>query len=81
MIDKLLNLQGNLLIVHGTTDDNVHYQSFEMLVNKQIENNKHLSMMSYPVRSDGIYECKNASYHLRKLMETHWKINLKAGGI
>ena len=32
------NLKGNLLIVHGTGDDNVHYQGFEMLVNELVAN-------------------------------------------
>jgi dipeptidyl-peptidase-4 len=80
-INHAQKLEGNLLIVHGTADDNVHYQSFEMLVNKLIENNKQFSMMSYPMRSHGIYERKNTSYHLRKLMENYWKTNLKVGVI
>ena len=29
-------LQGNLLIVHGTADDNVHYQGVEALVNELV---------------------------------------------
>jgi len=41
-------LQGKLLIIHCTGDDNVHYQSFEKLVNELIANNKLFSMMVYP---------------------------------
>ena len=41
------NLKGNLLIVHGTGDDNVHYQSFEMLVNELIANGKAFTMMLF----------------------------------
>lgn len=33
-------LKGNLFIVHGTGDDNVHYQGFELLVNELVTNNK-----------------------------------------
>ena len=40
------HLEGNLMIIHGTADDNVHYQSFEMLVNKLIEHNKIFNMMT-----------------------------------
>ena len=74
------NLKGNLMIIHGTADDNVHYQSFEMLVNELIRNNKMFSMMSYPMRSHGINERENTSYHLRETMEKFWKSNLPAGG-
>jgi dipeptidyl-peptidase 4 len=74
------NLKGNLMIIHGTADDNVHYQSFEMLVNELIKNNKMFSMMSYPMRAHGIYERENTSLHLRETMEKFWKLNLPAGG-
>ncbi|MEI6140980.1 MAG: DPP IV N-terminal domain-containing protein [Mariniphaga sp.] len=70
------NLKGNLMIIHGTADDNVHYQSFEMLVNELIKNNKMFSMMSYPMRSHGINERENTSLHLRETMVKFWKSNL-----
>ena len=75
------NLKGNLMIVHGTADDNVHYQSFEMLVNELIKNDKLFYMMSYPMRSHVISEGENTSYHLRETMEKFWKLNLTPGGI
>ena len=74
------HLEGNLMIIHGTADDNVHYQSFEMLVNKLIEHNKMFNMMSYPMRAHSIYERENTSYHLMQTMEGFWKKNLPAGG-
>lgn len=74
------NLKGNLMIIAGTGDDNVHYQSFEMLVNELIKNNKMFYMMSYPMRSHGIYERENTSYHLRETMEKFWRSNLTPGG-
>lgn len=70
------NLQGDLLIMHGTADDNVHYQSFEMLANELIKHNKLFSMMAYPMRSHGIRERENTSLHLRRTMEKFWKENL-----
>jgi len=70
------NLKGNLLIMHGTGDDNVHYQNFERLVNELIKNNKQFDMMSYPMRDHGIYQGKNTTLHLRKTMERFWKDNL-----
>ncbi len=69
-------LQGNLLIMHGTGDDNVHYQNFEMLVNELIKHNKLFSMMSYPMRDHGINQGENTTLHLRRTMEQYWKKNL-----
>jgi dipeptidyl-peptidase 4 len=74
------NLQGELMIIHGTADDNVHYQSFEMLVDKLIKHNKPFSMMSYPMRSHSINERENTSLHLRETMKAFWLRSLPAGG-
>ena len=70
------NLEGTLMIIHGTADDNVHYQNFEMLTNELIKNNKMFYMMSYPMRSHGIYERENTSLHLRETMAKYWKEHL-----
>ncbi len=75
-INYAKNLQGNLMIIHGTGDDNVHYQSFEMLVNELIKNNKLFSMMSYPMRTHSISEGANTTLHLRRTMEKYWLANL-----
>ena len=69
-------LKGNLLIVHGTADDNVHYQSFEALVNELIRHNKHFTMMSYPNRTHGISEGENTSRHLFELLTRYLLENL-----
>lgn len=69
-------LKGKLLIIHGTGDDNVHFQSFEMLVNELIANDKLFSMMIYPNRSHGIYEGKNTTLHLYRTMTDFLKRNL-----
>ncbi len=73
------NLQGKLMIIHGTADDNVHYQSFEMLVNKLVKYKKHFQMMSYPMRTHSINEREGTSYHLYMTMEQFWLNNLKPG--
>jgi dipeptidyl-peptidase-4 len=62
------NLQGKLLIVHGTGDDNVHYQNTEVVVNELIRQNKQFSLMIYPNRSHGIYEGENTTRHLYTLL-------------
>ncbi|WP_192348110.1 DPP IV N-terminal domain-containing protein [Algoriphagus sp. Y33] len=65
------NLEGNLLIVHGTGDDNVHYQGAEMLMNELIKHNKQFQMMPYPNRSHGIYEGAGTSLHLYTLLTNY----------
>jgi len=74
-------LKGNLLLVHGTGDDNVHYQNFEALVNELIKHNKHFTMMAYPNRSHGISEGENTRRHLYELLTRYLKENLPPGGI
>ncbi len=62
------NLKGKLLIIHGTGDDNCHYQGCEALINELIRHNKQFEMMAYPNRSHSIREGKNTTVHLRELM-------------
>jgi dipeptidyl-peptidase-4 len=69
-------LEGKLLLIHGTADDNVHYQSLEMLVNELIKQDKLFDMMSYPMRTHAIRERENTSLHLRRTMDKFWKENL-----
>jgi dipeptidyl-peptidase-4 len=58
------NLQGDLLLVHGTGDDNVHYQNSEQMINELIKFNKVFQLMSYPNRSHGIWEGQNTTRHV-----------------
>lgn len=74
------NLKGNLLIVHGTGDDNVHYQNAELLINELIRQNKQFTMMSYPNRSHGIYEGRNTTVHLYTLLTNYLMKNCPPGG-
>jgi dipeptidyl-peptidase 4 len=61
------NLQGNLLYIHGTADDNVHYANAEILINELIKHGKLFQFMPYPNRSHGIGEGPGTTDHLRKL--------------
>ncbi len=72
-------LQGNLLIIHGTGDDNVHYQNMEVLVNELIKHNKAFTMMVYPNRRHGISEGPNTNRHKFELMTRFFKENLAPG--
>lgn len=61
-------LRGDLLLIHGTGDDNCHYQTMEMLIDELIRHDKQFTMMAYPNRSHSISEGLNTSRHLRTLM-------------
>lgn len=73
-------LEGNLLIVHGTGDDNVHYQNSEVVINELIKYNKPFTMMAYPNRTHGIYEGENTTRHLYNLLTRYLNENLEKGG-
>jgi len=58
------NLKADLLIVHGSGDDNVHYQNTEAVVNALVAANKPFTMMVYPNRTHCICEGENTTVHL-----------------
>ena len=74
------DLVGNLLVVHGTGDDNVHFQGTERLINELIKQNKMFTMMIYPNRTHGIYEGPNTTRHLREVLTNYLETHLPAGG-
>jgi dipeptidyl-peptidase-4 len=61
------NLRGDLLYVHGSGDDNVHYANADMLFNELIKYNKQFQMMIYPNRTHSISEGEGTSEHLATL--------------
>ncbi|MEP7227680.1 MAG: S9 family peptidase, partial [Gemmatimonadales bacterium] len=73
-------LRGNLLVVHGSGDDNVHYASTERLINALVAANRPFSMMTYPNRSHCICEGEGTGLHLYSLLTTYLEKNLPAGG-
>jgi dipeptidyl-peptidase-4 len=77
--DFASGLKGNLLVIHGTGDDNVHYQATERLINKLVAANKPFEMMSYPNRTHGIYEGPGTTVHLYSLMQRYLHEHLPAG--
>ena len=74
------NLEGNLLYIHGTGDDNVHYQNADLLLNELIKYNKQFQFMSYPNRSHGIREGEGTTEHLSTLYTNYLKQHCPPGG-
>ncbi len=74
------NLKGNLLYIHGTGDDNVHYNNAEMLVNELIKHNKQFQLMAYPNRSHGIFEGEGTRKHLSTLYTEYLRKHCPGGG-
>jgi dipeptidyl-peptidase 4 len=72
-------LRGDLLIVHGSGDDNVHYQGTELLVNRLIELGKPFDFMTYPDRTHAIAEGPGTAPHLYHLLTRYLTSHLPAG--
>lgn len=61
-------LKGDLLLIHGTGDDNCHYQTTELLINELVANGKQFRMFAYPGRSHSISEGAGTTSHLYQMM-------------
>jgi dipeptidyl-peptidase-4 len=72
-------LEGDLLLVHGTGDDNVHYQGSQRLIDKLISLNKQFTMFAYPNRSHGIFEGEGTTLHLRTMLTKYLMEHLPPG--
>ena len=73
------HLKGKLLLVHGTGDDNVHYQNAEVVINELIKHNRPFDMMAYPNRSHSISEGQHTTLHLFQLLTRYLNTHLPAG--
>ncbi len=72
-------LRGHLLIVHGSGDDNVHYQGVELLVNRLIELGKQFDFMEYPNRTHSLSEGSGTEFHLRVMRARYLEEHLPPG--
>jgi dipeptidyl-peptidase-4 len=73
------NLKGNLLYVHGTGDDNVHYTNAEQLINELVKNNRQFQLMLYPNRTHGISEGAGTTTHLRTMYTNYLREHCPPG--
>ena len=74
------NLQGNLLFIHGTGDDNVQYDNAEMLLNELIKYNKIFQFMPYPNCTHAISEGEGTRRHLSTLYTDYLRRYCPGGG-
>lgn len=70
-ISHAKGLKGNLLLVHGTGDDNVHYANAEALINELVKLNKPFQFMPYPNRTHSISEGEGTAVHLSSLYSNY----------
>ncbi len=72
-------LKGSLLLVHGSGDDNVHYQGSERLLNRLISLNKQVDFMEYPNRTHCICEGRGTTLNIYSLLTRYLLTHLPAG--
>lgn len=78
-INYVKNLKGKLLYIHGTGDDNVHFQNAEMFLNEIIKEGKIINYFTYPNRTHNINEGEGTFEHLQKLYTNFIKENCPGG--
>lgn len=69
-------LHGALLLVHGTSDDNVHFQNSIQMINALIDAGKPFQLMIYPNKTHSI-SGRDARVHLYTMIEEHFERELK----
>lgn len=74
-------LAGHLLVVHGSGDDNVHFQGTELLINKLVELGKPFGFMEYPNRTHSISEGAGTSFHVYSLIARYLEEHVPPGGV
>jgi dipeptidyl-peptidase-4 len=72
-------LRGDLMVIHGSGDDNVHFQGFELLVNKLISLGKQFDMRVYPGRTHGIFEGKGTNLDVYTNILGYFEAHLPPG--
>ena len=72
------NLRGKLLLVHGSGDDNVHFQNSEVLIDALVATDKPFTMMDYPGRTHCVCEGDGTTVHLFHLLTRYLNEHLPA---
>jgi dipeptidyl-peptidase-4 len=74
-INHVQQLKGKYLLIHGSGDDNVHYQNTMEMINAMVRANKQFDLFIYPNRNHGIYG-GNTRNHLFTMMLDYTLKNL-----
>ena len=69
-------LHGSLILIHGTSDDNVHFQNSVQTIEALIQAGKQFRFMIYPGKTHGINGATD-HIHLYRMMEEHFERELK----
>ncbi len=75
-INHVSKLKGKFLLIHGTADDNVHFQNSTEMVKALVSANKQFETMYYPNSNHGIYTGRNTTLHLYTKMTNFLLDNL-----
>ncbi len=75
-INHVNELKGNYLLIHGSADDNVHFQNTMDLISALVAADKQFDLMVYPNKNHGIYG-GNTRFHLYKKMTNFLYEHLK----
>jgi dipeptidyl-peptidase-4 len=76
-INHAEKLEGDFLLIHGMTDDNVHPQNTYDFATALVAADKDFEFMVYPNSNHGIYTGQNTRFHLYKKMTNFLMENLK----
>ncbi len=74
-INHVEKLKGKYFLIHGSADDNVHYQNTMEMINAMVSANKKFDLFIYPDRNHGIYG-GNTRLHLFEMITDYIKENL-----
>jgi dipeptidyl-peptidase 4 len=67
VLEAAQNLQGKMLLIHGTMDDNVHLQNSIQFIDTLQRAGKHFNFMVYPKSRHGVTQPLRLK-HLREMM-------------
>ena len=68
-LDHVSKMTGDLLLVHGTADDNVHVQNSMRLIDALVKANKPFDWLIYPDKNHGIYGGYTRQHLYRKMTD------------
>ncbi len=76
-IENAGKLNGNLLLIHGTADDNVHFRNMVCYTHALTQAGKQFEVAIYPDSNHSIYYGSNTRFHLFNHIAEFFKENLK----